>query len=121
MLTKVQPRVFGVSPVINDEFFPQFLDEFGENYDLKPKGHFLEHYSKMTEIFGPLVKTLRFEAKYSYFKSCLAGNKKQKKNIFQTVAKRHQMYVSCLFTEEHLRMQEPTVHWSSGKSNAKFL
>ena len=35
----------------------------------------------MTEIFGPLVKTLRFEAKYSYFKSCLAGNKKQKKHF----------------------------------------
>ena len=40
-----------------DEFFPQFLDEFGENYDLKPKGHFLQHYPKMIEIFGPLVKT----------------------------------------------------------------
>ena len=87
-----------------DEFFPQFLDEFGENYDLKPKDHFLQHYPKIIQIFGPLVKTLRFEAKHSYFKSCLAGNK-NRKNIFQTMAKRHQMYVSCLFTEEHFRTQ----------------
>ena len=80
-----------------DEFFPQFLDEFGENYDLKPKDHFLQHYPKMIEIFGPLVKTLRFEAKHSYFKSCLAGNK-NRKNIFQTMAKRRQIYMFLAYS-----------------------
>ena len=47
----------------------------------------------MTEIFGPLVKTLRFEAKYSYFKSCLAGTKKQKK----TFSKLWQNGIRCTF------------------------
>ena len=44
-----------------DEFFPEFLAVFGGEYDHKPKGHFLQHYPKMIEIFGPLVKTFRFE------------------------------------------------------------
>ena len=105
--------------VINYEFFPQFLNEFGENYNLKANGHFLQHYPKMIEIFGPLVKTLRFEAKHSYFK-CLAGNKNGK-NIFESMENfPSYVHVSCLFSEEHFRTQEPTVHWSTRKSNAKF-
>ena len=102
-----------------DEFFPQFLNEFGENHDLKANGHFLQHYHKMIEIFGPLVKTLRFEAKHSYFR-CLAGNKNGK-NIFESMENfPSYVHVSCLFSEEQFRTQEPTVHWSSRKSHAKF-
>ena len=102
------------------EFFPQFLDEFGENYDLKPKGHFLQHYPKMIEIFGPLVKTLHFEAKHSYFKSCLAGNKNRKKHFPDYGKTTSAVHACCLFTEEHFRTQEPTVHWRSRKSHTKF-
>ena len=44
----------------------------------KAKDHFLKHYPQMIQKFGPLVKTLRFEAKHNYFKSvyCCANNRK---------------------------------------------
>lgn len=36
---------------------------------LKPKHHYLEHYSHLIRCFGPLVGvwTIRFEAKHSFF------------------------------------------------------
>ena len=64
----------------------------------------------MIEIFGPLVKTVSFEAKHSYFKSCLAGNKNRKKYFSNYGKTTSDVYVSCLFTEEHFRTKEPTVH-----------
>ena len=39
--------------------------------------------------FGPLIKTLRFEAKHGYFKFLFNINK-NRKNVFQSMAKRHQ-------------------------------
>ena len=83
-----------------DEFFPEFLAVFGGEYDHKPKGHFL-HYPKMIEIFGPLVKTFRSETKHSYFKSCLALNK-NRKNIIQSMAKRHQMFMVLSYSKVKL-------------------
>ena len=80
---------------LTDKFFPEFFAVFGDEYDLKPKGHFLQHYPKMIEKFDPLVKTFRFEAKHSYFKLCLALNK-NRKNIIQSMAKRHQSSWFCL-------------------------
>ena len=41
---------------------------------------------------GPLVKTLRFESKHSFFKSALTSNKNGK-NIFQSMAKKHQSWM----------------------------
>ena len=103
-----------------DEFFPQFLDEYGENYDLEPKDHFLQHYPKMIEIVGPLVKTVSSEAKHSYFKSCLAGNK-NRKNIFQTMAKRHQMYMFLAYSQKSiLEQKNPQCIRVQEKSHAKF-
>ena len=57
---------------------------------MKHKSHFLRHYPEMIKQFGPLVKTLRFEAKHQYFKSLsnLNGNRK---SIFSTMTKRHQI------------------------------
>ena len=46
----------------------------------------------MISRFGPLVKTLRFESKHSFFKSALALNK-NRKNIFQSMAKKHQFWM----------------------------
>ena len=68
----------------------QFLiDNFLERYtslfpdvNLKPTAHFL-----MIKI-PPLIKTPRFEAKRSYFKSLFKINK-NRKNVFQSMAKRH--------------------------------
>ena len=45
-----------------DEFLPKYLLCF-PHLHLKPKAHYLRHYPDMIRQFGPLVKTLRFEAK----------------------------------------------------------
>ncbi|KAE8746883.1 hypothetical protein FOCC_FOCC006303 [Frankliniella occidentalis] len=40
---------------------------------LRPKHHYLSHYSELTEAFGPLIRvfTLRFESKHTFFKRCI--------------------------------------------------
>ncbi|XP_047447613.1 uncharacterized protein LOC125012054 [Mugil cephalus] len=69
---------------------------FPEN-QLKPKHHYLRHYSALILKFGPLIRlwTLRFESKHSYFKRC-ARHLKNFKNICQTLSERHQMYQAYL-------------------------
>lgn len=64
---------------------------------LKPKHHFLCHYSALLLKFGPLVRLwmLRFESKHSYFKRC-ARHLKNFKNICQTLSERHQIYQAYL-------------------------
>lgn len=64
---------------------------------LKPKHHYLRHYSALILKFGPLIRlwTLRFESKHSYFKRC-ARHLKNFKNICQTLSQRHQMYQAYL-------------------------
>ena len=59
---------------------------------IKPKAHFIQHYPQIISRFGPLVKTLRFESKHSFFKSALASNK-NRKNIFQSMVKKHQFWM----------------------------
>ena len=44
-------------------FYVEYLKQFHDE-NLKPKANFLQHYPKMIERFGPLAKTLRFEAKH---------------------------------------------------------
>ena len=55
----------------------------------------------MIEVFGPLVKTLCFEAKHSFFKS-LIGLSQNRKNIFQTMAKKHQMFMYLHYQNQNL-------------------
>ena len=50
-----------------EDFFVKYLELF-PHANIKPKSHFLKHYPEMIRCFGPLLKTLRFEAKHSYFK-----------------------------------------------------
>ena len=45
---------------------------------MKPKLHFLIHYPTMIRRFGPLIKTLRFASKHSYFKSSLLSLTKRR-------------------------------------------
>ena len=52
-----------VLDLLTDEFFLSYLESFPD-VNLKPKAHFLRHYSYMIRRFGPLVKTLRFESKH---------------------------------------------------------
>ena len=78
--------------VILELYIKEFFELYGKLFPdsiFKPKSHFLKHYPAMIRRFGPLVKTLRFEAKHSYFKQiCQITN--NRKNICQTLAKRHQ-------------------------------
>ena len=52
---------------IIEEFFDTYYQLFPDA-NKKPKSHFLRHYSEMIKRFGPLVQTLRFEAKHHHFK-----------------------------------------------------
>ena len=72
-----------------DEFFYIYLEGFPDA-NLKPKAHFLGHYADMIRRFSQLVKTLRFESKHQYFK-VLTHLTKNRKNICQSLAKRHQL------------------------------
>ena len=65
-----------------DTFFPKYMDFF-PNVIIKPKGHFLQHYSAMIRNFGPLIKIFRFESKNGYFKSTFPS--KKNKRMFVTV------------------------------------
>ena len=59
---------------------------------LRPKHHFLLHYSELTLRFGPLiwVWTMRFESKHKYFKYVIASSQNFI-NVSKTLSTRHQM------------------------------
>ena len=73
--------------ILIPEFFQLYLQLFSD-INMTPKAHFLTQYPEMIRRFGPLVKTLRFEAK-QYFNSVIHLCK-SRKNIFLTMTKRHQ-------------------------------
>lgn len=58
---------------------------------IKPKAHYMLHYAKEIEMFGPLTtcQTLRFERKHNYFKE-VSYRTKNRMNICKTLATRHQ-------------------------------
>ena len=74
-----------VLDLLTDEFFLSYLENFPD-INLKPKAHFLRHYSDMIRRFGPPAKTLRFESKHQYFKLLSHLTVNRKKN-WQTLAK----------------------------------
>ena len=81
-------------------FFSEFIGLFPE-VNMKLKAHFLIHYPTIIRRFSPLVKTLRFESKHSYFKSSLSGNK-NRKNVWLSLAKRHQYMMYLHYSKEFL-------------------
>ena len=57
----------------------------------------------MIQKFGPFVKTLRFEAKHSYFKSVYHCTNNRKNEIkCQTLAKRHQFMMFLHYSKQTL-------------------
>ena len=52
----------------------------------------------MLKQFGPLIKTLSFEAKHCYFKTVFHGSKNRKKYLFDTCKKASDVYVFELHT-----------------------
>ena len=75
--------------------------------NLKPKCHFLEHYHLHIQKFGPLVKTLRFESKHSYFKYAVA-NSRNNINICKSMATHHQMMMYLHYKEQEYFNEEAT-------------
>ncbi|CAF4841790.1 unnamed protein product, partial [Rotaria sp. Silwood2] len=57
-----------------------------------PKVHFISHYAKQIEMYGPSIRhwCMRFEAKHQMFKQ-LAVKSNNFKNILYTLSKRHQL------------------------------
>ena len=76
------------------------LREAFPNVKIKPKAHYLEHYPKLMQNFGPLSAcwTLRFEGKHSFFKKFvhMASNFK---NLLFMLVEMHQLNLAV-----HLRM-----------------
>lgn len=73
----------------------QRLQELIPSEKLKPKHHYLEHYSHLITCFGPLVGvwTIRFEAKHSFFKQ-VARHTNNFRNIELSLATKHQQLIS---------------------------
>jgi hypothetical protein len=65
------------------------------------KMHYLTHYSKLIESYGPLVKfsSIRFERKHSYFNT-LAQKIKNFRNITLSLSKRHQRLAAIVYIHE---------------------
>ena len=83
-------------------FMGELIEQFSNSYQtafpevgIKPKLHFIHHYSEQTLKFGPLVHSwsIRFEAKHNWFKQTLKTSKCFK-NIEKTLARRHQHMLS---------------------------
>ncbi|KAK0131259.1 Sterile alpha motif domain-containing protein 3 [Merluccius polli] len=62
---------------------------------LSPKHHFLEHYPRLIESFGPLVGywTMRFEAKHSFFKR-IVRHTTNFRNVLLSLATKHQLMLA---------------------------
>lgn len=71
---------------------------------LKPKHHYLTHYSQFIASFGPPIRywTLRFESKHCYFKNT-SRSSQNFLNITSTLSERHQMHQTNLGTETRFK------------------
>lgn len=93
-----------VAPVHNDESIAfleskvsdhrQRYQEVFPNNKLLPKHHYIEHYSELIKLFGPLVGlwTMRFEAKHSFFKN-VVKHSRCFKNVPFSLALKHQFMI----------------------------
>ena len=86
-----------------DSLIKEFYDDYCIIFPgvaLKPKSHFIFHYPDMIRKFGPLVKTLRFEAKNGFCKNVVA-NSKNYINLCKSIATHHQMYMYIWYKQEN--------------------
>ena len=74
--------------------------ELFSNVELRPKHHYLSHYSNLINEFGILIKiwTLRYESKHTFFKM-MVRLLKNFKNITGTLAYKHELYQLLLRSE----------------------
>jgi hypothetical protein len=106
-----------------DDAVETFLDKFTvefPNESFKPKMHFLIHYGEQYRKFGPLINcwSFRFEAKHGYFKE-IASKIKCRKNILQSMARKHQYLNSYYLSSKNYLHGE--VSHSGDQINANSL
>ncbi|XP_052130221.1 uncharacterized protein LOC127751151 [Frankliniella occidentalis] len=102
------------SPTIHKSNLP-YLQEITNSYltvrknlfpdvKLRPKHHYLSHYSWLCLMFGPLMKvwTLRFESKHTYFKRT-ARVIRNFKNILYSFSMKHELLQCYLRSGADLR------------------
>jgi hypothetical protein len=79
------------------EGFHYLFRETYPDVNVKAKRHYTVHYAALTRVFGPLIHcvTTRFEGKHEYFMG-LFSKTKNKKNICQTFARKHQLKQALL-------------------------
>ena len=88
-----------------------FLEDFYAMHteeNVRPKAHYLLHYPRQYEVFGPLVNniTLRYEGKHSYFKNIMRKTKNFKSPLL-TMATHHQ-YMQCLYLQNSDYLPPPS-------------
>ena len=88
--------------------------------NLKPKAHFLKRYPEVIDRFGPLIKTLRFEVKHGYFQSLFTINK-NRKNAFQSMAKRHQFMMFLHYAQYNLLVHKKPHCFGSQEVPVEFF
>ena len=81
-----------------NNFFNDYCSIFPD-VALKPKSHFIFHYPEMIRKFGPLVKTLRFEAKNGFCKN-VVSNSKNYMNVCKSIATHRQMYMYLSYKQD---------------------
>lgn len=98
-----------------EEFLQSFLTNFPTE-SLKPKFHYLLHYPKLINLFGPLIhqQTIRFEGKHNYFKE-LVYRTKNRKNICRSLALRHQYY-QCTFNSSRNLLENEKIETRKGNT-----
>lgn len=122
-------RIFQI--VYSDEIDENLLKELDEcvsnhlksyrqifNARLRPKHHFLIHYTNIIRMMGPLVhmSMIRYDAKHTFFKQ-VVRNTNNFININKTLAIKHQQ---CLATKENTFCDKIT-HSKEKRINTEFL
>lgn len=87
----------------------RLLIETFPDFNLKPKHHYIEHYSHLVRCFGPLVDlwTIRFESKHNFFKKTV-HDVQCFKNILLTLSSKHQQMMAY-FLDGH-SLFKPSLH-----------
>lgn len=96
MAPTITPAQVAYLKVLIEDYITSRSIIFSTN-KLRPKHHYMLHYSQLIQEFGPLchVWTMRFEGKHQYFKQCMRSVRNFK-NVTKTLSEQHQLYQSFL-------------------------
>ena len=112
MAPKVRRETIQLLNLLVFEFLTEIKEVFGDV--ITPKCHYLIHYSRLIEMYGPLrlLWCMRFESKHQYFK-IVAGNCRNFINIATTLSNRHQFRQCWEFSSQSMLGQFENVPGNS--------